>query len=117
LRTRIIYPNTVFKKPTDESFGKHTIIKDPDNHLISLAQIRRKPIEDEFDLWIYHWHPVLLLGYIAILEGYPFHVEQMERIQRKTKFPDSAFRTMYMHSNLDLDQLLLIILAKLINNS
>jgi lactoylglutathione lyase len=40
-----------FKKPTDESFGKHTIIKDPDNHLISIAQIKRKPTEDEFDLF------------------------------------------------------------------
>jgi lactoylglutathione lyase len=38
-----------FKKPTEESFGMHTIIKDPDNHLISIAQIKRKPTE-EFDL-------------------------------------------------------------------
>jgi hypothetical protein len=32
-----------FKKPTEESFGMHTIIKDPDNNLISIAQIKRKP--------------------------------------------------------------------------
>ena len=40
-----------FKEPTEESFGQHTIIKDPDNHLISIAQIKRKPTEDEFDLF------------------------------------------------------------------
>ena len=40
-----------FKEPTEESFGKHTIIKDPDYHLISIAQIKRKPTEDEFDLF------------------------------------------------------------------
>ena len=40
-----------FKEPTEESFGKHTIIKDPDDHLISIAQIKRKPTEDEFDLF------------------------------------------------------------------
>ena len=40
-----------FKEPTEESFGMHTIIKDPDDHLISIAQIKRKPTEDEFDLF------------------------------------------------------------------
>jgi lactoylglutathione lyase len=40
-----------FKRPTEESFGKHAIIKDPDEHLISIAQIKRKPTEDEFDLF------------------------------------------------------------------
>jgi lactoylglutathione lyase len=40
-----------FKEPAEESFGKHTIIKDPDDHLISIAQIKRKPTEDEFDLF------------------------------------------------------------------
>ena len=39
------------KEPTEESFGKHTVIKDPDDHLISIAQIKRKPTEDEFDLF------------------------------------------------------------------
>ncbi len=42
---------TFLKEPTEESFGKHTVIKDPDGHLISIAQIKRKPTEDEFDLF------------------------------------------------------------------
>jgi catechol 2,3-dioxygenase-like lactoylglutathione lyase family enzyme len=33
-----------YKKLTDESFGKHAIIEDPDGHLISIAEI---PAEDE----------------------------------------------------------------------
>ena len=50
---KILKENKVefFKEPAEESFGKHTIIKDPDDHLISIAQIKRKPTEDEFDLF------------------------------------------------------------------
>jgi hypothetical protein len=38
-----------FKSPREETFGKHTIIQDPDGHLISIAEIKSKPSE-EFDL-------------------------------------------------------------------
>jgi lactoylglutathione lyase len=38
-----------FKKPTDESFGKHTIIIDPDGHLISIAELKTK-LTEGFDL-------------------------------------------------------------------
>ena len=38
-----------FKEPKNESFGKHAIVKDPDGHLISIAEINSKPSE-EFDL-------------------------------------------------------------------
>jgi lactoylglutathione lyase len=38
-----------FKSPSEESFGKHTIVEDPDGHLISIAEIKSKPSE-EFDL-------------------------------------------------------------------
>ena len=40
---------TFFKPLTEETFGKHTIIEDPDGHLISIAEIKSKPSED-FDL-------------------------------------------------------------------
>ncbi len=39
-----------FKKPKEEPFGKHAIIKDPDGHLISLAEINEKSSEEGFDL-------------------------------------------------------------------
>jgi len=38
-----------FKKPKEEPFGMHTIIQDPDGHLISIAEINEKSSEG-FDL-------------------------------------------------------------------
>jgi lactoylglutathione lyase len=38
-----------FKKRNEEPFGKHTIIVDPDGHLISIVQLKAKPTEG-FDL-------------------------------------------------------------------
>ena len=38
-----------FKKPTEEPFGKHAIIQDPDGHLVSIAEIKEKSAEG-FDL-------------------------------------------------------------------
>lgn len=38
-----------FKKPKEESFGRHAIIVDPDGHLISIAEISSKSSEG-FDL-------------------------------------------------------------------
>jgi predicted enzyme related to lactoylglutathione lyase len=38
-----------FKEPKNESFGKHAIIKDPDGHMISIAEMKSKAA-DEFDL-------------------------------------------------------------------
>lgn len=39
-----------FKKPREEPFGKHTIIEDPDGHLISIAEIKKPSSEEGFDL-------------------------------------------------------------------
>ncbi len=39
-----------FKKPKEEPFGKHAIVKDPDGHLISIAEINEKSSEEGFDL-------------------------------------------------------------------
>ena len=38
-----------FKQPKKEPFGKHTIILDPDGHLISIAEMKEKSTEG-FDL-------------------------------------------------------------------
>ncbi len=40
---------TFFKAPREETFGRHTIVEDPDGHLISIAEIKSRPSE-EFDL-------------------------------------------------------------------
>lgn len=39
-----------FKEPKNEPFGKHAIILDPDDHLISIAEIQTTKSTEEFDL-------------------------------------------------------------------
>jgi hypothetical protein len=51
--------------------------------------------------WIHHYHPVALLGYIAVMEGYPPTVEQVDDLVARTGFPREAFRTMLRHAQLD----------------
>lgn len=51
--------------------------------------------------WVNHHHPLALLGYIAILEGYPPQMEQLEQLEQLTGYPQAAFRTLRKHSHLD----------------
>ncbi len=51
--------------------------------------------------WTYHYHPVCLLGYISILEGYPVTPEQIEEMRQATGYPPQAFRTLMKHADLD----------------
>jgi hypothetical protein len=51
--------------------------------------------------WIYHYHPVALLGYIAVMEGYPPTEEQVDDLVARTGYPREAFRTMLRHAKLD----------------
>jgi hypothetical protein len=51
--------------------------------------------------WVCHYHPVALLGYIAVLEGYPLLAEDLERAIVRTALPRAAFRTLFEHSDLD----------------
>ena len=51
--------------------------------------------------WIFHYHPVVLLGYISLLEGYPPSTELIEGLMRATGYPRDSFRTMLAHAELD----------------
>jgi Iron-containing redox enzyme len=51
--------------------------------------------------WIEHCDPIALLGYIAIMEGYPISLATVERLSNQTKLPSSAFRTLRIHASLD----------------
>jgi hypothetical protein len=51
--------------------------------------------------WIYHFHPVALLGYIAVLEGYPPTAEMIEALVARTGYDRGAFRTLVAHGELD----------------
>lgn len=51
--------------------------------------------------WIHHYHPLALLGYMAVLEGYPATAEQIEAQVITTGHPRAAFRTLFKHAVLD----------------
>ena len=51
--------------------------------------------------WIFHYHPVVLVGYIAVLEGYPPSTEMIDQLVAGTGYPREAFRTMAAHAELD----------------
>jgi len=51
--------------------------------------------------YIHHFHPVALLGYIALLEGCPPSEDLARAAATRTGFSIQAFRTLKMHANLD----------------
>lgn len=51
--------------------------------------------------WIHHVHPVAFLAYLAVLEGNPPKVDELEEIQRRTGLPEEGFRTLIKHAHLD----------------
>jgi Iron-containing redox enzyme len=51
--------------------------------------------------WIFHYHPVALLGYIALLEGYPPSPAEIDELIAKTGYSPDAFRTLIAHAELD----------------
>jgi hypothetical protein len=51
--------------------------------------------------WIFHHHPVALLGYIAVLEGNPPIESDIAKVIARTGLPESAFRTFIKHARLD----------------
>ena len=52
--------------------------------------------------WIFHYHPVALLGYMEIAEGYPPTAQQVETLIARTGYPANAFRSLSRHARLDL---------------
>jgi hypothetical protein len=51
--------------------------------------------------WVHHFHPVALLGYIGLLEGYPPSPRLIDDLQAGTGYERAAFRTMIAHAELD----------------
>jgi len=51
--------------------------------------------------WMYHYHPVVLLGYIAVLEGTPPSATHVAEVMTRTGLPGDAFRTILKHAELD----------------
>jgi hypothetical protein len=51
--------------------------------------------------WIHHVHPVGLLGYVLLLEGWPPTPETVDELRRRTGYGQAAFRTLLAHADLD----------------
>ena len=51
--------------------------------------------------WVFHHHPLALLGYIAVLEGSPPSRSFTEGLEARTGLPRSAFRTLEKHGEVD----------------
>jgi pyrroloquinoline quinone (PQQ) biosynthesis protein C len=51
--------------------------------------------------WIFHVHPVALLGYLAVLEGNPPSAKELKNITTQHGLPEEGFRTMFKHAQLD----------------
>ncbi len=51
--------------------------------------------------WIHHYHPVAMLGYIAVMEGTPPKAEFIEAVARRNKLPTEAFSSFLLHAKVD----------------
>ena len=51
--------------------------------------------------WVQHVHPVGLLGYMAMFEGYPPARQEIDQVQGATGYGAEAFRTHLLHADLD----------------
>jgi Iron-containing redox enzyme len=96
------------KHSMEEKYHDEWVLNDLESIGVSREHVASlKPSQSVAELvgsqyyWIHHFHPVVLLGYIAFLEGDPPEKEFIERLQKKTGYPDSAFRTIAKHGYLD----------------
>lgn len=51
--------------------------------------------------WVLHYHPVAVLGYIAVLEGYPPSPQLIDDFRSRSGYDEEAFRTLRAHAELD----------------
>lgn len=51
--------------------------------------------------WIHHYHPVAMLGYIAVMEGTPPTTDFIEEVARRNRLPPEAFSSFLLHAKVD----------------
>jgi len=51
--------------------------------------------------WALHYHPVAVLGYVSVMEGFPPGPGLIDRFVAATGHPRAAFRTLAEHGDLD----------------
>ncbi|MFJ9445787.1 iron-containing redox enzyme family protein [Kitasatospora sp. NPDC101235] len=74
---------------------------DPDEPLRRLPSDTVATLVGAQYYWVSHYHPVCLLGHIAVLEGYPPPRGLAAYLSERTGYPLSGFRTLERHSALD----------------
>jgi len=52
--------------------------------------------------WVFHAHPVAVLGYLCVLEGKPTSARQLNEIRARIGLPREGFRTLLIHAHDDL---------------
>ncbi len=63
--------------------------------------------------WVHHVHPVLLLGYILVLEGHPPTSEDCTKLHEIKGIPSIGLRTLQHHAVVDTDEHILNLRALL----
>jgi hypothetical protein len=53
--------------------------------------------------WIFHYHPVVILGYLAVMEGAPPSAELIRTLEDHSGHPARAFDTLRHHATIDPD--------------
>ncbi|TDD14803.1 iron-containing redox enzyme family protein [Nonomuraea diastatica] len=75
--------------------------RDPDEPLRAIPMTSVADLVGSQYYWVRHYHPVCLLGHVAVLEGYPPDPRLVDHIVDLTGFPRSAMRTLIRHAALD----------------
>lgn len=74
---------------------------DPDQPLSVLPRPSTAALVGSQYYWVRHYHPVCLLGHIAVLEGYPPDPRLADLIMERTGYPRTGLRTLIRHAALD----------------
>lgn len=66
-----------------------------------LPSVPAASLVGSFYYWMRHVHPVALLSYMAVLEGKPPVIEELEASRRIAGLPKATFSTLIRHAHLD----------------
>jgi heme oxygenase-like protein len=74
---------------------------DPDEPLAGMPGTAAASLVGSQYYWVRHYHPVALLGHVAVLEGYPPDPRLADAIIERTGYPRTGLRTLIRHAALD----------------
>ncbi|MEW1718236.1 iron-containing redox enzyme family protein [Streptomyces sp. NPDC093109] len=76
--------------------------RDPDEPLRRLPTATAATLVGAQYYWLFHYHPVCLLGHIAVVEGNPPAREVADLLSERSGLPLDGFRTLARHAALDI---------------